>query len=314
MEPETSQEEPIATPTFAQIIADEPVTTPAESAPDAVAIDAVSTGEEEPADFAIAKPELPAEQESALKSAAASVVADGTVEIEVSATNRAYAIAGMGSTIGDTPVCMAVLRNLDTFIGASEAVMCAVHSGAPCSVILMGSAGSLVAAGTSDCGSQLVICGGAEKKLGQLSMLARKSKAAASTLGWANEFDVSSAGPATLAAYDEASVQVKRRTGYDALVFNGNGRNVITLAPAADAAEIAAAAEQAYEAATRVAEAMKLGAVQRVLVEGQATGLVLGPFSADSDVLIATYAESTSKMGAANVALGKFDASLRGEA
>jgi len=251
---------------------------------------------------------LSSEQDMALRATASNVVEGETVATAVSGTGCIYALIGLAPLPADT----SLLDSLDSLFAALMAGTQAIHAGSPKSLVLMTDAGTLVSAASRDCASQILIRGGADAKLGQLSLLAHRARDAAADLDLGNECRAQSIEQAALPPDESQSRQATEKTGQQVLAFTGSTYSILTTAPAADAAIIAAAAECAYDTASVVGEAMELGAIDRILVEGDGAGLVVGP--CDAATLLVIPAEATAKMGAANIALTKLREALRGEA
>lgn len=266
------------------------------------------TAQEEPQPASAPGAGPDSEQEAALQAAASNVVEGETVETAVSGTGRIYALIGLAPLPADT----SLLDSLDALFAALMAATQAIHAGSAKSLVLMADAGTLVGAASRDRASQILIRGGADAKLGQLSLLARHARAAAADLDLGDGRRDQPIEQSALLPDEPQSRQATEKTGQQVLAFTGSTYSILTTAAAADAAIIAAAAECAYDAAGVVAEAMHLGAVDRLLVEGDGAGLVVG--RCDAAALLVIAAETTAKMGAANIALTKLRAALRGEA
>jgi len=251
---------------------------------------------------------LSSAQDMALQTAAASVMGSGAVETAVAASGRSYAVVGPTPL----PTYPELLTKLDELSSALMAATKAVHSGSFRTLVLMTDEGTLVGAASRDGASQILIRGGAEAKLGQLSLLARRAREAAANLDLGNECRSAAMEPTALPADEAQSRQASERAGQPVAAFTGKAVGVLTTASGADAAVLAGAAECVYQAAAAVAEAMGLGTVERLLVEGEGAGLVVG--RCDAARLLVIAAEATAKMGAANVALARLGEALRGEA
>ena len=228
-------------------------------------------------------------------------------EISRSDDGRIYAL--LGATPTDD-----ILATLDTLFAALLAMTDALHAGSLASLILMADAGALVAVCSPDCGTQIVLTAEAGTKVGQLSVLSRRAGSAAGTLDLGNECSLAAATLAALPPVEQMPEALAITGIQDLMAFSGDGRDVVVAAPPADAPLIAAAAEVVHEAAMTLAGSMDMGSVDRVLIESATSGLVIGPYISDAELLFAVRAEATAKMGAANITLGNLRDAMRGEA
>jgi predicted regulator of Ras-like GTPase activity (Roadblock/LC7/MglB family) len=247
------------------------------------------------------------EQQAAIRQAMTQISIETPVEISRSADGRIYALCGATATDE-------LLKVLDTLFGALLATADVLDAGTPESFILMADAGALVAVSSPDCGSQVLIAAEARTKVGQLSMLSRRARAAAATLDLGNECSLAATTLAALPPVERTSEPLAITGIQQLMTFSGAGRDIIVAAPPADAAFIAASAEAVHEAAMSLAEAMEMGPVDRILIECATSGLVIGPYISDTELLLAIRAEATAKMGGANIALGNLRDAMRGEA
>jgi len=295
-----------------------PVTPPPSAeAPEAVAEEPSPPEATEPAGAPLpSEAEIPAsaavgmampEQQAAIRQAMTQISIETPVEISRSADGRIYALCGATATDE-------LLKVLDTLFGALLATADVLDAGTPESFILMADAGALVAVSSPDCGSQVLIAAEARTKVGQLSMLSRRARAAAATLDLGNECSLAATTLAALSPVERTSEPLAITGIQQLMTFSGAGRDVIVAAPPADAPLIAATAEAVYEAAMSLGEALGMGPVDRIFIECATSGLVIGPYISDSELLFAIRAEATAKMGGANIALGNLRDAMRGEA
>ncbi len=252
---------------------------------------------------------LTASQDVALRTAVADFVETESVATALSAAGRIYALIGLPAA---APADAAPLDSLDDLFAALIAATDAIHAAEPESLVLMAGGGTLIAAASRDCASQVIIRGAAGQKLGQLSLLARRVRDAAADLRLGNECRPPAIDPCVLPIDQEQSRLLTGRAGQHIAAFTGRLGTVLTTASPADAPPVAAATERIHQAAGALAAAMHLGDVSRLLIDGGTGGLVIGCCNATT--LLAVPAETTAKMGAANIAVTKLCDALRGEA
>lgn len=249
------------------------------------------------------------EQDFVLRNALNRVVPGQTVETAVSSSGRVYALVGLSSEFAAESLTQA----LDELLASVQSAAAAMRATPAGTALIMSEQATLVTATSADCGSQVVIQSSPDSKLGQLTLLGRRAAQVASDVHLGNQCPPLETQLRELTHDLAWCAPEAGQLSHPLEAFAGASGTVLTTAIGADAPAIAGTAEQLYQAAATVAEALQIGAVDRVLVEGTGAGLVLGALDVPASGLLVLPADTTGKMGAANVAMGKIRDALRGE-
>ena len=249
------------------------------------------------------------EQDFVLRNALNRVVPGQTVETAVSSSGRVYALVGLSSEFAAESLTQA----LDELLASVQSAAAAMRATPAGTALIMSEQATLVTATAADCGSQVVIQSSPDSKLGQLTLLGRRAAQVASDVHLGNQCPPLETQLRELTHDLAWCAPEAGQLSHPLEAFAGASGTVLTTAIGADAPAIAGTAEQLYQAAATVAEALQIGAVDRVLVEGTGAGLILGALDVPASGLLVLPADTTGKMGAANVAMGKIRDVLRGE-
>jgi len=254
---------------------------------------------------------LTPEQSTALQEAGGKVAPGRGIEVACSQANRRYALVDICGALVETDTLVAAL---DELFAAQATATAALHAGTPLCMSLVAQVGALVIALSPGGDAQIVIQTPKGTRLGKLSLLARRAQDAITELELNTDFQPTDIAATVLHLDLVRTTEVQTNTGNQQIkAFSGAGQTVVIAGTIGDTDALAGAVEKLYATAAKLADMLKLGQIDRLLLEAPAGGMVATRCAKREDFLLAVLAESTGKMGAANLQMGKICAVLRGD-